>query len=87
MAKEAIFRPEHPRPDFQRSSWLNLNGRWQFAFDDGNKGLREKWYQPGHALDREIVVPFAYQTKMSGIGPTDEIHPVVWYRRSFLLPE
>ena len=86
MANEAIFRPEHPRPDFQRNSWLNLNGRWQFAFDDDNRGLPEKWYRPGHVLDREIEVPFAYQTKMSGIGPTDEIHPVLWYRRSFGLP-
>ena len=25
--------PEHPRPDFQRAEWLNLNGRWQFALE------------------------------------------------------
>jgi len=28
-----IPRPEHPRPQFQRESWLNLNGEWDFAFD------------------------------------------------------
>ena len=87
MKKAGFPRPEHPRPDFQRSDWLNLNGEWAFAFDDDNAGLREKWYQPGHSLKRSILVPFAYQTKLSGIGPTDEIHPVLWYRRSFEIPE
>jgi hypothetical protein len=28
-----LTRPEHPRPDFQRESWLNLNGEWQFEVD------------------------------------------------------
>ena len=82
-----IPRPEHPRPDFQRKSWMNLNGEWDFAFDDRDEGLAGKWYRPDHALNRKILVPFAYQTRMSGIGPTDEIHPVVWYRRSFEVPE
>ena len=83
----SIPRPEHPRPDFQRDTFFNLNGPWQFAFDDSNAGLSERWYAPGRVFDRTITVPFAYQTKMSGIGPTDEIHPVLWYRRSFEIPE
>ena len=29
-----IPRPEHPRPDFMRDTFFNLNGVWQFAFDD-----------------------------------------------------
>ncbi len=87
MTAQPIPRPEHPRPDFQRDTFLNLNGTWQFAFDDADQGLREKWYTPGHALDQRITVPFAYQTKLSGLGPTDEIHPVLWYRRSFAVPQ
>ena len=82
-----IPRPEHPRPDFMRDTFVNLNGLWQFAFDDANEGRFQGWEKPGKQLDREILVPFAYQTKMSGVGPTDEIHPIVWYRRSFTLPE
>ncbi|MBR5288461.1 MAG: glycoside hydrolase family 2 [Clostridia bacterium] len=82
----AIPRPEHPRPDFVRDTFLNLNGVWQFAFDDEDKGAREGWMKPGYALPLEITVPFAYQTKASGLGPTDEIHPVIWYRRSFTVP-
>lgn len=82
-----IPRPEHPRPDFMRDTFVNLNGPWQFAFDDADEGRFQGWEKPGKQLDKEILVPFAYQTKMSGIGSTDEIHPIVWYRRSFTLPE
>ena len=76
MNQTMIPRPEYPRPDFQRESWVNLNGEWQFAFDDADAGLREKWYQPGRAFDLRITVPFAYQTKLSGIG-LSERHDVV----------
>ena len=31
--------PEHPRPDFVRETFFNLNGVWQFAFDDDDQGL------------------------------------------------
>ena len=87
MKTVMIPRPEHPRPDFQRSCWLNLNGEWDFSFDDQDAGLSERWYLPEKNLSRKILVPFAYQTKLSGIGPTDEIHPILWYRRNFSLPE
>ena len=87
MKQTTIPRPEYPRPDFQRDCWVNLNGEWQFAFDDEDAGRKEKWYRPGHAFGMRITVPFAYQTKLSGIGPTDEIHPVVWYRRSLKIAD
>ncbi len=82
-----IPRPEHPRPDFFREQYLNLNGVWQFAFDDEDFGLSEEWFRPEKTFPLEITVPFAYQTKMSGLGPNDEIHPILWYRRSFSIPE
>lgn len=81
-----IPRAEHPRPDFMRDTFLNLNGAWQFAFDDRDEGLTAGWQRPGTALPMQITVPFAYQTKLSGIGPTDEIHPILWYRRGFEVP-
>ena len=81
-----IPRPEHPRPDFMRDSFYNLNGAWEFAFDDNNVGLKEGWFKPDHKLDKTITVPFCYQSEASGIGPTDEIHPILWYRRKFTIP-
>lgn len=83
----SIPRPEHPRPDFMRDTFFNLNGVWQFAFDDADVGRAEGWYRPGKALGGEITVPFCYQCKASGVGPTDEIHPVLWYRRAFAVPQ
>ena len=82
-----IPRPEHPRPDFMRDTFHNLNGAWEFAFDDGNIGLKEGWYKPDYKFDKIITVPFCYQSAASGIGPTDEIHPIMWYRRKFTVPE
>lgn len=82
-----IPRPEHPRPDFMRDTFCNLNGEWEFAFDDADVGIQEAWYKPGFHLDQKIQVPFCYQCVASGIGPTDEIHPIMWYRRSFRVPE
>ncbi len=78
-------RQEHPRPDFRRNTFFNLNGEWQFTFDDEDVGLRECWYREGFALNGRITVPFCYQCKASGIGD-DEAHAVMWYRRAFDVP-
>lgn len=83
---KVIPRPEHPRPDFVRETFYNLNGVWQFAFDDLDEGISRGWMKPDTRLPLVITVPFAYQTKLSGLGPTDEIHPIIWYRRTFTMP-
>lgn len=79
-------RQEYPRPQFVRDSWLNLNGEWEFEFDDDRSGKKEKWYQTGKSFSKKIQVPFAYQSKLSGIGEI-ELHDVVWYRKQLILPE
>jgi len=78
-------RPEYPRPQFQRDGWLNLNGAWNFAFDFGQSGEESGWHENPSALDREILVPFCPESKLSGIGYTDFI-PAVWYHRNFEIP-
>ena len=85
MADEiAIPRPEYPRPQFVRTQWLNLNGEWEFAFDDANQGLQLGWCD-GRTLPGRITVPFAYQTPLSGINDKS-IHEYMWYARSFEVP-
>lgn len=76
-----IPRPEHPRPQFERREWYNLNGVWEFAFDDRDRGERERWFD-GRRFDQQILVPFPYQSELSGIHDTT-IHEVVWYARDF----
>lgn len=74
------LRSEYPRPQFVRDKWLNLNGEWDFAFDDANRGMIEHWWEGEGPFDRTINVPFVYQAKKSGIGQRER-HDVVWYRR------
>jgi beta-galactosidase/beta-glucuronidase len=79
-----VPRPEYPRPQFVRREWLNLNGPWEFAFDDSDVGAEEGWHD-GRALPQRIVVPFPYQSELSGIDDKS-VHPVVWYARTFDVP-
>ena len=81
-----MLRSEYPRPQLVRENWLNLNGEWDFAFDDNNVGLKEKWYKVTQKLNQKIQVPFAFQTKLSGINDPD-FHDFVWYKRTFEIPE
>ena len=81
-----IPRPEFPEPQFMRASWQTLNGAWDFAFDDGNKGLAQKWDQTGLKSKRSILVPYCFESKLSGIEDTG-FHPVFWYARSFSVPK
>ncbi len=65
----SIPRPEFPRPDFIRTKWENLNGEWDFSFNSDT-------------FDKKIIVPFCYQSTLSGIHDEKD-YDVVWYKRSF----
>ena len=79
-------RPEYPRPQFVRSEWLNLNGAWEFDFDDDDQGRAMAWEMTRHHFGRRIEVPYCFESKMSGIGDPS-VHRVVWYRRDLTVPE
>lgn len=78
---ENYKRVEYPRPQYKREQWVNLNGLWDFSFDDENIGEKEKWYEESR-FEKKINVPFTYETKASGIGD-ETFHPYVWYFRTF----
>ncbi len=79
-------RPEHPRPQFQRTTWLNLNGTYNFAIDSGKSGEAKGWPQNPAELDRTITVPFCPESSLSGIQHTDFM-PSVWYHRTLDIPD
>jgi len=83
---QQIPRPEYPQPQFEREHWLNLNGQWEFEFDDANRGLTEDWAETGKTFSRRITVPYCFESAKSGIGDTS-FHPWAWYRRSFSIPQ
>jgi beta-galactosidase/beta-glucuronidase len=76
--------PLHPRPRLTRDRWFDLNGHWQFAYDDADEGLDARW-QHAAAFDRTIAVPFPPESELSGIGDKG-FHPILWYRRTFVTP-
>ena len=75
-----IPRHEHPDPQSERASWLNLNGEWDFEFDFGNS-KKESGIIERKDWETKIVVPFCPESKLSGIEHTDFI-PAVWYRKT-----
>lgn len=70
----------HPFPQLRRKDWLDLCGRWDFAYDDARVGIDHCWPERGDIFDRTIEVPFPPESPASGIGDRAE-HAVVWYRR------
>ncbi|MFD0693298.1 glycoside hydrolase family 2 protein [Paenibacillus sp. GCM10027628] len=80
-----MYIKDYPRPQFVRDSWLNLNGEWDFRFDDNNAGEAEQWFKQLNG-DLKITVPFTYETKASGIGE-EKFHPNVWYERALEIPK
>lgn len=84
QAPDAVIPlPEHPRPDFARVEWVNLNGRWRFAFDPSNSGERAGWTAGALPGAREILVPFSWGSALSGVPDSADIG---WYSRSVMIP-
>ena len=79
----AIPLAEHPRPDFQRSEWQNLNGPWQFQFDPDDTGTSRDWARSGLPAARAIVVPFPWGSPLSGVPDSADIG---WYARTIEVP-
>lgn len=80
-----IPRAEHPNPQWERDTWKNLNGTWEFEFDFGCSAVERRLWEK-ERFDREILVPFCPESRLSGIGYTDFINGVA-YRRNFELSQ
>jgi beta-galactosidase/beta-glucuronidase len=75
----------YPRPQLVRERWESLDGAWEFAYDDEDRGLGERWFAGGGEFLLAITVPFVPESAASGIGDA-AFHPVVWYRRRIDVP-
>ena len=69
---------EHPRPDFQRNEWQNLNGYWEFGFDSLNLGITGEWFDGERSFDKKILVPFPWGSNLSEVKDEADI---AWYKR------
>lgn len=79
-----IPREEHPKPQFERKSWMNLNGTWEFEIDHGCSGFERGYAEADHRLNSSITVPFCPEAKLSGVQYRDFMLSV-WYRRTVML--
>ncbi|MES1182343.1 MAG: glycoside hydrolase family 2 TIM barrel-domain containing protein [Myxococcales bacterium] len=71
----------YPRPQLRREDWLSLNGVWDFQIDPDAELTR-----PNEVTwPLKIQVPFAPETRQSGIGDTG-LFRACWYRRTFAAP-
>ena len=71
---------EYPRPQFVRARWLNLNGLWDYAIAPKTAGQPAKF-------DGKILVPFAVESALSGVGKSFTPSDRLWYRRTVTLPK
>lgn len=78
--KSNTVNTTYPRPDFCRTTWMDLNGCWEFDFDDMQQGELQNW-PLSHVYQKTITVPFCFQSAKSGIHDTS-YHPCVWYHRT-----
>lgn len=83
LSAQGIPLAEHPRPDFERAHWQNLNGNWSFAFDPLDEGLAGNWATGKEAFPLTISVPFPWGAPLSGLKDEADIG---WYQREITVP-
>ena len=76
---ENCILTEYPRPQMRRNSYLNLNGRWEYAITDSDESPR-RW-------DGTILVPFSPESALSGVGRSLQPGQALWYRREVIVPQ
>lgn len=67
----------YPRPQLRRSQWQNLNGLWECSVTGQDAAMANVPFED------EILVPFAIESSLSGIGKTFTPQDKLWYRRTF----
>ncbi len=71
--------PAYPRPQLQRPDWQNLNGLWNYA-------IVAKSAEPPTSFRGEILVPFAIESSLSGVGDSVGQDQDLWYQTTFTAP-
>ena len=71
--------PEYPRPQMVRDSWKSLNGLWEYAITQAGDSMPK-------IFQGRILVPFAVESALSGVGKAVGPDKILWYRTTFTVP-
>ncbi len=72
--------PEYPRPHMVRKNWMNLNGLWKYSIlPKGAEAIPASY-------NGNILVPFAVESALSGVGKTVGKDSVLWYEKTINVP-
>ncbi len=72
--------PEYPRPHMVRKNWMNLNGLWKYSIlPKGAEAIPVSY-------NGNILVPFAVESALSGVGKTVGKDSVLWYEKTINVP-
>lgn len=71
--------PEYPRPQLVRENWQNLNGLWNYRITAKSESMPDSY-------NGKILVPFAIESALSGVGKTVGKDSMLWYNTRFTLP-
>ena len=69
---------EYPRPQMIRQTWQNLNGLWDYAITSVE--------ELSFTSEGKILVPFAVESSLSGVGRRITKENSLWYERTFTVP-
>ena len=74
--------PEYPRPQLERQgNWKNLNGLWKYTIVDKDVSeIPAQW-------DGDILVPFAVESALSGVGKEVGKDKALWYQNEIEVPK
>jgi beta-galactosidase/beta-glucuronidase len=73
--------PEYPRPQMVRTQWQSLNGLWNYARTSSDASA------PPDTFAGTILVPYPYESALSGVGGQSIPNQRLWYRRRFTIPD
>lgn len=70
---------EYPRPQFERDSYMSLNGSWDYAMSNSADAPA--------AYDGKILVPYSPESPLSGVNRQLKCGEYLHYRTFFRLPQ
>ena len=72
---------EYPRPQMVRDDWQNLNGLWDYTMLPKTEGN-----EIPSSFEGKILVPFAVESALSGVGKRVGKDSVLWYQTEIKIP-